>query len=188
MRVLVCCEESQTICIAYRRKGVNAYSCDLLPCSGGFPEWHFQMDAREAVKINSWDLIIAHPPCTLLCNSGSPIFYKPERVIKRVEAVELFMFFYQLPGRVVIENPVPNKQCGLPPYSQIVDPANFGENWHKRTCLWLKNVPPLMNTLINPYAVSFNNSPLHKKGGDRSKNRSKTSPCLAEAIANQWRF
>lgn len=187
MRVLICCEESQAICIAYRRKGVYAYSCDLLPCSGGFPEWHLQMDAREAVKINSWDLIIAHPPCTYLTNCANRWYYAPGREEERKKAIEFFMFFYNLPGRVVVENPIPNRKVGLPEYDQIVDPANFGELWHKRTALWLHNVPPLINTLINPYAVPFQIA-FSKGGSERSKNRSKTSPCLAEAIANQWRF
>lgn len=187
MKVLIACEESQTICCAYRQYGVEAYSNDLQSCSGGHPEWHLQMDCREAVVICNWDLIIAHPPCTYFTVAGNRYYNDPGRVEKRKEALSLFEFFYYLPGRVAIENPVPIKAALPYAYDQIVDPADFNEEWHKRTCLWLHNIPPLMATCINPFAKSFMDY-FSKGGKDRQKKRCKTSPALAAAIANQWRF
>ena len=153
MRVLVACEESQTVCKAFRARGHEAYSCDLQECSGGHPEWHLQVDALEMLKIK-WDLIIAHPPCTYITNAGAVRLLNKDHTIRDHEryekakaAVQFFMRFYE--GgceKICIENPAPIKMLGLPKYSQIIEPYMFGDPWKKRTCLWLKGLPPLIMT------------------------------------------
>ena len=167
MRVLVACEESQTVCIAFRAKGHEAYSCDLVEPSGGHPEWHILGDALEAIRggkvttmdgqtheVGKWDLLIAHPPCTYLTNAGARHLWKggrlqPDRVRKGLLARDLFMrFWYADIPKMVIENPVPSKIFCLPDYSQIIQPFWFGNPVTKKTCLWLKGVPLLLPTNI----------------------------------------
>ena len=132
MRVLVACEESQRVCIAFREKGHEAFSCDIKDCSGGHPEWHIKGDVIE--HLNSvppfyYDLIIAHPPCTYLSVAGANLFYNKktgylneERYASQREAVKFFMYFYNFENckRICIENPRPIKSAGLPPHSQII--------------------------------------------------------------------
>ena len=150
MRVLVACEESQAVCTAFRERGHEAYSCDIQPCSGGHPEWHIQADATELIKLR-WDLIIAHPPCTFLTMAGANLLFAsdhtvkdPDREAKGWEARKFFMAFLNADcPRIAVENPVPLKHFGLPPYSQIIEPCMFGDPWRKRTCLWLKGLPLL---------------------------------------------
>ena len=149
MRVLVACEESQAVCKAFRARGHEAYSCDLQPCSGGHPEWHIQADALELLKLR-WDLIVAHPPCTYLSNLGANwLFNKdhsikdPERESKGWKAKQFFMAFLEADcSRIAVENPVPSRYWRMPPYSQIIEPYMFGDPWRKRTCLWLRGLPP----------------------------------------------
>ena len=113
MKVLIACEESQRVCIEFRKLGHEAFSCDILPCSGGYREWHFQMDVRELLKY-PWDMIIAHPPCTYLTNTGNRWYNidrygdkARERWKKRQEAIEFFMMFAELKcERIAIENPI----------------------------------------------------------------------------------
>lgn len=147
MRVLVACEESQAVTIELRRLGHEAYSCDIQPCSGGHPEWHLQVDALELLKMK-WDMIIARPPCTYLTNAGAVRLrvkgeINEERMAKAREAKKFFMAFLEADcPKKAIENPLPGKIHQLPPYSQIIEPYMFGDPWKKRTCLWLRGLPP----------------------------------------------
>lgn len=145
MKVLIACEESQEVCKAFRAKGHEAYSCDLIEPSGGHPEWHILGNAIKALEggqivtmdgvthdVGNWDLLIAHPPCTYLTNAGARHIWKggqlqPDRVQMGILARDLFMrFWYANVPRVVIENPVPSKIFCLPEYSQIIQPFQFG--------------------------------------------------------------
>ena len=125
MRVLVACEESQAVANAFRGKGHEAYSCDIIPCSGGHPEYHIQADALELLKMK-WDMIIAFPPCTYLTNAGAVRMrvggvIVEERYQKAMEAKEFFMRFYNADcPRIAIENPTPMRLVGLPPYNQVI--------------------------------------------------------------------
>lgn len=191
MKVLVACEESQTVCKAFREKGHIAFSCDLQACSGGKPEWHIQRDCISLIKdsLSEWNLIIAHPPCTYLSKVSSAALACDKHTISQVmEAKKFFMFFYSLPGRVCIENPVPMSIAGLPPYNQTVQPYQFGDNWTKLTCLWLKNLPPLIPNCYAPYGLSRNCAPSWVYHHFGSKARSKTFPGIARAMAIQWNF
>lgn len=215
MRVLVACEESQTVCKAFRAKGHEAYSCDIQEPSGGHPEWHILGDALEAIKggtivtmdgqthdIGKWDLLIAHPPCTYLSKAGGNRLrvngeIQTERYNKGLEAAEFFCAFLNADvPRIAVENPVPLKIFGLPQYSQIIHPWMFGDEYLKMTCLWLKNLPPLFATDIVVPTRKWVNSSDHRKtkkddtwakSGKRSqKDRSKTFPGIAAAMAEQW--
>ena len=202
MRVLVACEESQEVCKAFRALGHEAYSCDIIPCSGGHPEWHIQCDALELLKMR-WDLIIAHPPCTYLTACGSRWLFtkdhelRPERYEKALEAKNFFMKILNSKcDRIAVENPAPIKILGLPHYSQIIEPYFFGHPWKKRTCLWLKGLPELKSTeIVAPTGCWTVQSggitcrvKLKNPGGcaKSSKARSKTFPGIARAMAEQW--
>ncbi len=167
MNVLVACEESQRVCIAFREKGHNAYSCDILPCSGGHPEWHIQGDVLEILNrnggteefpiinffnqlnihcaVDKWDLIIAHPPCTYLTGASAvELSRHPERLQKGYESV---IFFNQILNaqcdRICVENPPPMKRFNLPKYDQIIRAYKIGEPHTKAYCLWLKGLEKL---------------------------------------------
>ena len=201
MKVLVACEESQEVCKAFRERGHEAYSCDLQECSGGHPEWHILADATELIKIK-WDMIIAFPPCTYMTNAGAVRMrvggdIQPERLERAMQAKELFLKFYNADcPRIAIENPVPMKIVDLPPYSQLIQPYQFGHEYSKKTCLWLKGLPPLFSTEVVwdhlPY-VGAGSKDSHgnprkfvgRKERD-SKNRSKTFTGIAQAMAEQW--
>lgn len=141
MRVLVACEESQRVCIAFRERGHEAYSCDILPPSGGHPEWHIQGDVLPLLK-EKWDLIIAHPPCTYLSNAGAARLYKVidgksyierERFEKGLDAKEFFMEFYNADcDKIAIENPIPSAVYRLPKYTQTIQPYEFGHPYTKK--------------------------------------------------------
>ena len=190
MKVLLACEESQVVCIEFRKRGHEAYSCDLQPCSGGHPEWHIQGDVREVLR-EYWDIIIAFPTCTYLCNSGVQWLYNPdksyniERCTKLEKAKQFFYLFYDhLCKKIAIENPIPHKHARLPAYTQIIQPWQFGHGETKKTCLWLKGLPKLKPTNI----VEGREARIHKMppGENRSKLRSKTFPGIAQAFANQY--
>ena len=201
MRVLVACEESQEVCKAFRALGHEAYSCDIEPCSGGHPEWHLQCDALELLKLK-WDLIIAHPPCTYLSKAGgNRLRINGEIQEKRFEkgrlAKDFFMEFYNADcPKIAVENPIPLKIFGLPLYSQIIQPYMFGDPWMKTTCLWLKGLPILMADDIVVPEYKWVNSTDHRKnkkmdtwqtaGARSQKERSKTAPGIARAMAQQW--
>ena len=180
MNVLIACEESQTVCLAFRNIGINAFSCDLLPCSGDHPEWHFMCDVFKVIenkggvlqngkkiKIKgTWDLMIAHPPCTYLSVSGARWYYHPEdaklpiekrrphpnfpnRAKDKKEAIDFFMKLSQVEiNKIAIENPIGiiSKIWRKP--DQIIQPYMFGDEATKTTCLWLKNLPLLVPTKI----------------------------------------
>lgn len=215
MRVLIACEESQEVCKAFRALGHDAYSCDIQEPSGGHPEWHILGDALEALDggmiitmdgkyhhIGSWDLLVAHPPCTYLTNAGARHLWKghqlnPDRVKEGIRGRDLFMRFYwaNIP-KICIENPVPSSIFCLPPYTQVIQPYQFGHPYTKRTCLWLKGLPPLAATnLVVPTATWCPSGSYSKKHEqqyrgmfttDRAKNRAKTFPGIARAMAEQW--
>lgn len=139
MRVLVACEESQAVTSQLRRGGVEAYSCDLLPCSGSHPEWHIQADALEVAKM-SWDMVLAFPPCTHLASSGASWFPEKRRDGRQQMGIGFFLAFTALDHvpRVAIENPVGIMSRLYRKPDQIINPWQFGDPYEKRTCLWLK--------------------------------------------------
>lgn len=201
MKVLVACEESQAVTKELRKLGHEAYSCDIIPCSGGHPEWHIQVDALELLKIQ-WDMIIAHPPCTYLTNAGAVRMrvkgeIQPERYAKAMEAKLFFMQFYNADcPRIAVENPTPMKIVGLPPYTQAIQPYQFGHPYSKRTCLWLKGLPNLVPTEIVDHHEPYVNGGFKDAHGNYLKFqgrkerdpliRSKTFPGIARAMAEQW--
>lgn len=187
MKVLVACEESQAVCIAFRERGHEAYSCDILPCSGGHPEWHIEGDAIEVLYSREWDLVIAHPPCTRLANSG--VRWLSERNLwkEMEEAAHFFWIFveYAKDGNIIaIENPIPHKHAKLPKYTQIIQPWQFGHPETKATCLWLYGLPNLKPTNI----VEGREGRIWKlpPTADRARLRSVTYPGIAKAMAEQW--
>lgn len=207
-KVLIACEESQTVCKAFRDRGFEAYSCDIQEPSGNHLEWHILGDALEAIKaekirtmdgkvhyIVKWDLLIAHPPCTYLSNAGARFLYpkgvlNETRLAKGLEAKDFFMHFYNADcPRIAIENPIPSKVYGLPPYTQTVQPWMFGHPVQKKkTCFWLKGLPNLEPTNIveERQSTKVPGNWFNHGGKDRQKNRSKTFPGIAEAMAEQW--
>ena len=172
MNVLIACEESQRVCMAFRERGHNAFSCDIQECSGGHPEWHIQgdvlsilnpepkydendyivfttMDGKEHWIEDKWDLIIAHPPCTYMSKAGARWMFpkageiSQERLQLAIEAKKFFFEFLNADcPRVVVENPVPLKIVGLPIPTQKIQPYEYGEPFSKCTCLWIKGDLP----------------------------------------------
>lgn len=201
MKILVACEESQAVTIELRKLGHEAYSCDVLECSGGHPEWHIQGDVLPLLN-EKWDMILAFPPCTYLTNAGARHLYKggvlnEERYGKGIEAKEFFMRFYNADcPRICIENPTPSRVYELPKHSQTIQPWQFGHPFTKRTNLWLKGLPPLMATdIVEPertwcpsgsYSGKHNDKHRGMFTKDRARNRSKTFPGVAKAMAEQW--
>lgn len=227
MRILVACEESQTVCSEFRAIGHEAYSCDIQPCSGNHPEWHILGDVLPVLNGScdfitqdgehhsiegEWDMIIAHPPCTYLTNGGAVQMFRQviedfppygtfqmtniERLKKGIQARDFFMKCLNAKcKRIAVENPTPMSIYMLPEADQIIQPYQFGEPYTKRTCLWLRGLPPLFSTVI-----MANKQPLINGGGGRterpnykgkqfatgSKSRSKTFAGIARAMADQW--
>jgi len=210
MRVLIACEESQAVTKEFRKLGYDAFSCDLLPCSGGHPEWHFQKDVFEVIKMG-WDLMIAHPPCTYLSVSGAGWMYNKdksrneERHKNQMEGLE---FVHKLMNaninRIAIENPISVISSYIRQPDQIIHPYQFGDEASKSTCLWLKNLPMLIPTKIvskgpmkewiDSKTGKQKRQPLWyyeallkaKTPEERRTLRSKTFPGIAEAMAKQW--
>ncbi|NCB32080.1 MAG: DNA cytosine methyltransferase [Clostridia bacterium] len=201
MRILLACEESQTVANAFREYGHEAYSCDLIPCGGGHSEYHIQADAAQLLKIK-WDMVIAHPPCTYLSNAGANRLringeIQQARMERAIEAKKFFMLFYNSDcPHIAIENPIPSKIHGVPPYNQIIQPYMFGDPWMKTTCLWLRGLPILMATEIvqptgkwvetTPHGRASRPGEWERKGKRDPKDRSKTFPGIAKAMAEQW--
>lgn len=203
MRVLVACEESQRVCIAFREKGHEAYSCDILECSGGHPEWHIQDDVLKHLNEN-WDLIIAHPPCTYLTVAANKYYNVEkygekaiERNKERKKAIEFFMQFTELKcPKVCIENPIGVMSSFYCKPTQIIQPYQFGHSERKATCLWLKGLPALNPTnIVTPDIIKLKSgktdSRLHFEtlklpANERAKIRSKTFEGIALAMAEQW--
>lgn len=201
MRILVACEESQAVTIELRRLGHEAYSCDIVESSGGHPEWHLQQNVIPLLK-EKWDMIIAFPPCTYLTNAGARHLYKggvlnQERFEKGLQAKAFFMAIYNADcPKIAIENPTPSRVYHLPEKSQVIQPWQFGHPYTKRTQLWLKGLPQLVPTnIVKPertWCPSGLYSGRHDKKHrgmfttDRARNRSKTFPGIAKAMAEQW--
>ena len=202
MKILVACEESQAVTIAFRALGYEAYSCDILDCSGGHPEWHIKGDAIKEAYSGKYDLIIAHPPCTYMSKAGARFMYPTagnidkSRLNLALEAKEFFMKLYNAPCKyIAVENPTPLKCVELPIHSQVIQPYQFGHAFSKRTLLWLKNLPPLEYTNVLTDWKPFMPSNTGGKKRGQSYNRgtarnateaSKTFKGIAEAMANQW--
>lgn len=173
MRVLIACEESQTVTKEFRELGHEAYSCDLQECSGGHDEWHLNVDATQLLKMK-WDLIIAHPPCTYMTNGGAVRMYKEKGVIdeerfrKAMDAKAFFMLFFNSKCKhIAIENPLPMSCVELPPYDQVIEPYEYGDPYSKKTCLWLKNLPLLKPTdILDEYQPFINGG-----GGETRKTK-----------------
>jgi site-specific DNA-cytosine methylase len=205
MRVLVACEESQTITKEFRALGHEAYSCDLLDCSGGHPEWHLQGDVSLFVD-KDWDLMIAHPPCTYLSVSGARWMYNKDGSINTdrqtnqnlaLDFVD-YLMAVNIP-RIAIENPVSVISTLIRKPDQIIQPWMFGDEATKTTCLWLKNLPKLepTNVVGKGERTIFKSGKSHPKwyadalanaktAAERRTLRSKTFPGIAKAIAQQW--
>ena len=149
MRVLVACEESQIVTTEFRRRGHEAYSCDLLPASGGHPEWHLQQDVTPLLR-ESWDMVLAFPPCTHLCVSGARWWQEKQADGRQQEGVDFFMQFAALEHvpKVAIENPVGIMSTLYRKPDQIIQPWMFGDDASKATCLWLRGLPVLKPTLF----------------------------------------
>lgn len=138
MKILVACEESQAVTKEFRKLGHEAYSCDIIECSGGHPEWHIQQDVTELLK-QKWDMIIAFPPCTYMSNAGAARLYpkkgqiNEERYQKGLLAKEFFMQFYNADcPKIAIENPIATRVFNLPAYSQIIQPFEHGHPFSKK--------------------------------------------------------
>src|SRR3990167_1276176 len=186
MIVLIACEFSQIVTKAFRDKGHEAYSCDLLPTEGN-PVWHIQDDVLKHLD-DGWDLMIAPPDCTYLANSGVRwLKGNPERWQKMIEAREFFNLLHNasIPG-IVVENPIPHKWACLPKYTQIIQPYQFGEPFTKATCLWLKGLPKLVPTKIIPKNEVRAACHLEPPGPNRKANRSRTYQGIANGMAAQW--
>ena len=213
MNVLVACEESQRVCIEFRKKGHDAFSCDIQEPSGGHPEWHIKGDALpllngdcnftteggcEVEIKGKWDLIIAHPPCTYISNAGVRFLYpggkgilNEERLRKGIKATHFFFFFlYADCEKIAVENPIPSTVYGLPKYDQIIQPYMFGHPLQKKTCLWLKNLPKLEPTDLIPkdqcQSTKIAGNWFNHGGKERQGNRAKTFWGIARAMAEQW--
>lgn len=197
LKVLCGCEESQAVCIEFRKLGHEAYSCDLLPCSGGHTEWHLQQDVTELLK-QHWDMIIAFPPCTDLAVSGARHFAKKVADGRQQASIDFFMLFANTEcDKVVIENPVGIMSSKWRKPDQIIQPYQFGDPFTKTTCLWIKGLPKLKHTDIvdkgeRTYFKSGKNHPkwyadaLSLPPKERATARSKTFPGIAKAMAEQW--
>ena len=217
MNVLIACEESQEVCKAFRERGHRAFSADLQDCSGGHPEWHVKGDVLPLINGNCtfrtadshthtqagpWDLLIAFPPCTYMTNAGAVRMrvkgqIQVERLKKAMDAKQFFMQFYNANcERIAIENPTPMKIVGLPQYTQVIQPYEFGHPYSKRTCLWLKGLPLLKPTKILDHHEPYVNGGCKDAHGNYRrfqgrnerdpKTRSKTFDGIGKAMAEQW--
>lgn len=224
---MIACEESQEVCKAFRALGHDAYSCDIQECSGWHPEWHIQGDVLRVLnpsplplsdscgicfctmegkfhKVDRWDLIIAHPPCTYLTVAGNRWFDEKrygdkaiQRKRDRQEAIDFFMKFVNADcEQIAIENPIGVMSTVYRKPDQIIQPYQFGDPARKATCLWLKGLQPLQPTnVVEPEVIRYKNGktddPWHYNtlslpSKERARERSKTFPGIAKAIAEQW--
>lgn len=199
LKVLLACEESQAVCIEFRKLGHEAYSNDILPASGGHPEWHLQMDALEAIKLKDWDLMIAFPPCTHLAVSGAAWFEQKRKDGRQQQGIDFFMEFTKtnIP-HWAIENPVGIMSTIYRKPDQVIQPWMWGDDASKKTCLWIKGIPILLPThcswkkLYSNQSHDGQNKVIHNgkwiafNDPLTAKLRSKTYPGIAAAMANQW--
>lgn len=210
MRVLVACEESQRVCMAFRARGFEAFSCDVVGQSGGHPEWHIKDDVLKHLN-DGWDLMIAHPPCTYISYAGTRWWSDNGRCLKRLEALDFFRQVWEAPiEHICVENP---RGCASPTiakYTQEINPYYFGDEATKPTWLWLKNLPKLKHikqtdmfddaTHVSRGEFVYHMTASGKMKGDskwytdafrlppdeRAKVRSATFPGIANAMAQQW--
>jgi len=203
MKILVACEESQVVTKEFRALGHEAWSCDILECSGGCPDWHIQGDVIPILKDN-WDMVLGFPPCTHLAVSGAAHFAKKKADGRQQEGIDFFMEFTKLDHvpKVLIENPIGIMSKLYRKPDQIIQPYQFGEDASKRTCLWLKGLPPLIETcrvvgrmvttpsgkVVERWANQCSNYGHDKTAPspERSRIRSKTYLGIAKAIAQQY--
>lgn len=216
MKVLIACEESQTVTKEFRNLGHEAFSCDILPCSGGHPEWHMQCDIFDVIN-QGWDLMIAHPPCTFIAGSSvqwlsnpldkdlpfderRPHPKYPNRRNDMNDSIEFVKALYNAPiDKIAIENPVGLLGTKWRKADQIIQPYYFGDEATKTTCLWLKNLPLLLHTNVvgKGERTVFASGKSHpawyadalakaKTKEERQKLRSKTFQGIAKAMAEQW--
>lgn len=192
MKVLVACEESQSVCIEFRKLGHEAFSCDILPCSGGHPQWHIQDDVMNVLRHDiispftcEWDMVIAFPPCTDLAVSGAIWFEQKRKDGRQQKSIMFFEFFTHLKNKyVAIENPIGIMSTLYRKPDQVIQPWQFGHGETKATCLWLKNLPKLQPTnIVEGREQKVWKMPPSK---DRAKLRSKTYLGIAQAMAIQW--
>lgn len=216
MKVLVACEESQAVCKAFRAKGHEAYSCDIVNCSGGRPEWHIKTDVLKIIngntlfatcdrvthRIDKWDMIIAHPPCTRLCSSGQRWLYygtaeyREKKKLEQRQAIDFFMCLINANcDKIAVENPVGIMSTYYRKPDCIYNPYDFaGETECKKTCLWLKNLPPLIPTQKLPkekrtrniWKAIFDGKQYSYSDPRVAALRSKTPVGVAKAMADQW--
>lgn len=194
MKILIACEESQTVCTEFRKMGHVAFSCDLLDTSGNFPFWHIKGDVLNYLD-RGWDMLIAFPPCDNLAVSGARYFKEKIQNGKQQQAVN---FFLKLANcnieKICIENPVGIMSKIYRKPDQIIQPYYFGDEYRKTTCLWLKNLPKLQHTKTENlfFPVTHVNQGSIKNGyptwlfNNDKKHRSKTFPGIARAMAEQW--
>ena len=210
MKVLVACEESQIVTKEFRALGVEAYSCDILPCSGGHPEWHIQGDAIKEAYSGRYHLMVAHPPCTYLAVSGARWMYNKDgsvnqdRFEKQKEALFFVKQLLDAPIKhIAVENPVSVISSQIRKPDDIIQPYMFGDKATKTTCLWLKNLPKLQATNVVEKGDFFewvdkngkkkrqaqwdmNALSKAKSPEERRILRSKTFPGIAKAMASQY--
>lgn len=196
MKVLIACEESQTVCKAFRTFGHEAFSCDIQECSGGHPDWHLHGDVLEYLNYKKWDLMVAHPPCTYLSNAGvMHLFPKgilnQHRFKKGMEGRDFFMKLLEAPiPKICVENPRPTNIFELPRHTQEIHPYHFGDPFKKATRLWLRGLKPLMPTNIvwkrAKYISARKGDTIANGSVTNQKERSKTFPGIATAMAEQW--
>lgn len=184
MRVLIACEYSAAVRDAFRARGFDAWSCDLLPTEGD-PRWHIQGDALQVAYGQPWDMLIAHPPCTDLAVSGARHFAAKIADGRQGRALEFVQRLLDAPiPRIALENPVSVISSKIRKPDQIIQPWQFGHGETKATCLWLENLPKLVPTDV----VAGRDDRIHKMppGPNRWKERSRTYRGIAEAFARQW--
>jgi site-specific DNA-cytosine methylase len=211
MNVLVACEESQAVCKTFREKGHQAFSCDIIDCSGGHPEWHIKQDVLPLLNGNcsfktcdggewyihgKWDMIIAFPPCTHLSVSGARWFTEGKKPIElQYQARDFFMKIANADcDKIVIENPVGRMSTYWRKPDQIINPWQFGHTTNKKTCLWIKGLPLLKETNVIPkeertneiWLSNFNGKSVGWGTDECRKMRSKTFEGIAKAMAEQW--
>ena len=198
MKVLVACEFSQIVTKAFRKKGHEAMSCDLLPTEGN-PAWHIQGDVLEILD-DGWDMMIAFPPCTHLCSSGARYWPEKKADGRQREAIDFFMYLYKSCKKVCCENPVGILSSIWRKPDQYIQPWQFGNPYIKRTGLWLRDLPLLQPTeIIEPIAHWHGGCRRggKKKDGTRTacklptalkygRDRSITFQGIADAMAEQW--
>ena len=200
MKVLVACEESQAVCKEFRKLGHEAYSCDIIECSGGHPEWHIMQDVLPLLNGNcefrtmdgevhrvegKWDMIVAFPPCTDLAVSGARHFAAKRADGRQQRSIDFFMKFVNAScDKIAIENPVGIMSTKYRKPDQIIQPWQFGHGETKATCLWLKNLPLLTQTEV----VEGREQRVWRMppSPERAKARSVTFPGIAKALAEQW--